>query len=122
MEGRGIVKKGELEELIRLYPLRGRMVEAITPTAEEYAKSHGLHGALVLAKKTVHELLPSMRALSIDLKQDPDKGGYPIVCFTITIKEPVAHVLELDDALQDALYDRIPTESLPYFSFAYRFE
>ena len=97
-------------------------MEVITPAAEEYARSHGLYGALVLAKKTVHELLPSMRALSIDLKQDPDEGGYPSIGFTITIKEPVAHVLELDDALQDALYDRIPTEYLPYFSFAYRFE
>jgi hypothetical protein len=98
------------------------MAETITPAATEYAKSHGLYGALVLAKKIVHELIPEMRALYVDLKRDPDEGGYPTLCFAITIKESVDHVLELDDALQDALYDRIPTEFLPYISFVYRFE
>jgi hypothetical protein len=122
MEGEGRVTRAELAELLGCHPRHGSVVEAITPAAAAYAKSHGLYGAVVLAKKVVHEVIPSMRALSVDLKQDPDEGGYPTICFTMTIKESVDHVLDLDDALQDALYDRIPAELLPYLSFSYHFE
>jgi len=58
----------------------------------------------------------------VDVKKDPDEGGYPTICFTITIQESVDRVLELDDALQDALYERIPADDRLYLSFAYQFE
>ena len=63
-----------------------------------------------------------MKALTVDKKMDPDDGGYSTICFTITIPESVDRALELDDALQDVLYDRLPSDALFYFTFTYRFE
>ena len=94
----------------------------ITPAAEKYAKHLGLYGALVLTKTLVHEQFSSMKALTVDVKEDPDEGGYSTICFAITIHESVDRVLELEDALYDMLYDRLPPDALFYFSFTYRFE
>jgi hypothetical protein len=94
----------------------------ITAAAENYAKHLGLYGALVLTKTLVHEQFSSMEALTVDVKEDPDEGGYATICFAITIQESVDRVLELEDALYDMLYDRLPPDALFYFSFTYRFE
>ncbi len=94
----------------------------VTPAAEKYARSLGLYGALVLTKGLVRETIPVMKALTVDKKMDPDDGGYSTICFTITIPESVDRALELDDALQDVLYDRLPSDALFYFTFTYRFE
>lgn len=105
-----------------LHPRARTIPETITPAAEKHARSLGLYGSLVLAKEIARETLPSMRALNVDVKEDPDEGGYPTICFAITTREPVDRVVELDDALQDALYNYIPAHHRPYLSFAYRFE
>lgn len=94
----------------------------ITPAAEKYAKHLGLFGALVITKTLVYEKFSSMKALTVDVKEDPDEGGYSTICFAITIHESVDRVLELEDAFYDMLYDRLPPDALFYFSFTYRFE
>lgn len=96
--------------------------ETITPAAEKYARALGLYGSLVVTKEIVRETLPSMGALHIDVKKDPDEGGHSTICFAVTIRESVDCVLELDDALQDALYDRVSAPARLYLSFTYQFE
>jgi len=96
--------------------------ETVAPDAEKYAKSLGLYGALMLTKTIVREIFPMMTALALDKKQDPDDEGYSTICFTITTSASVNRVMELDDALQDILYERTPVDALLYFSFTYRFE
>lgn len=94
----------------------------ITPNAEKFSKSLGLYGSLVRTTEIVHKILPTSKALNVDVKKDPDEGGYPTICFAITIAESVDRVLELDDALQDMLYDSLPTDHRPHLSFTYHFE
>lgn len=53
---------------------------------------------------------------------DPEEGGYPTICFVVTIGETVRQTLELDEALQDALYHHIPADHRMYLSFRYRCE
>jgi len=96
--------------------------DMIMPAAEEYAKSIGVYGALILTKEIVHETIPSLKALVIDVKEDPEDEGYTTVCFTITVHDSVEQVMKFDNALQDTLYERLPSQALPYFSFSYRFE
>ncbi len=94
----------------------------VTPNAAKYAKSLGLYGSLVRTTEIVHKVLPTSRSLNVDVKKDPEEGGYPTICFAITTAESVDHVLELDDALKDALYESIPGNDRLYLSFIYRFE
>lgn len=96
--------------------------ETITPAAEKHAKSLGMYGSIILTKKIVRETIPSMKALYIDLKLDPDEGGIPTICFAITFRESVDRAVELDDALQDTLFDQIPTDHRVHLSFAYHLE
>jgi hypothetical protein len=121
-EAEETVRQGEKSSPMRSPFPSGISVAEITPAAEKYAKHLGLYGALVLTKTLVHEQFSSMKALTVDVKEDPDEGGYSTICFAITIHETVDRVLELEDALYDMLYDRLPSDALFYFSFTYRFE
>ncbi|MFQ5853695.1 MAG: hypothetical protein ACE5JU_24315 [Candidatus Binatia bacterium] len=94
----------------------------ITPDATKHSKSLGLYGSLVRTTEIVHKALPSSKALNVDVKKDPEEGGHPTICFAITIAESVDRVLELDDALQDTLYDFLPPDHHPHLSFTYHFE
>ncbi len=96
--------------------------ETVTPLAEEYAKAKGLYGSLFVVKAIVNEIMPSAEALLVDLREDFDDLGYATVCFTVTTRESVDRALELDDALQDALIDRIPPHHRLHLSFNYKFE
>jgi len=96
--------------------------ETITPSAEEYAKSKGFYGSLFVTKAIVREIIPSMKALLVDLREDFDDGGYATVCFTVTIQESVDRALALDNLLQDAVIDRIPANHRLHISFNYQFE
>ena len=96
--------------------------ETITPLAEEYAKAKGFYGSLFVVKAIVNEIMPSTEALLVDLREDFDYLGYATVCFTVTTRESVDRALELDDALQDALIDRIPPHHRLHLSFNYKFE
>jgi hypothetical protein len=116
------VRQGEQSSSMRSPFPSGISATEITPAAEKYAKHLGLYGALVLTKTLVHEQFSSMKALTVDVNEDPDEGGYSTICFAITIHETVDRVLELEDALYDMLYDRLPPDALFYFSFTYRFE
>jgi hypothetical protein len=95
--------------------------EIITPAAEEYAKSLGVYGALILTKEVVHQIISSMRALAVDVKEDYEED-YATICFTIVVHDSVEQVMKFDDTLQETLYERLPAQALPYFSFSYRFE
>jgi hypothetical protein len=97
-------------------------LEIFARTAEEYAKSLGLYGTLVLTKGFVWAMMPSMRALYVDLVEDPDEGEYPTIRFTIMIPDPVEDVLQLDRSLQKVIYQHLPSRALMHFSFLYQFE
>ena len=96
--------------------------ETMTPTVEDYAKSRGLTASVGVARQLIRQKVPSLTALRIDLSVDPDDGGEPTVCFTITTAESVERVLDLDNGLQAALYESLPTDHLPYLSFFYDFD
>jgi len=96
--------------------------ETTTPAAEKYARSLGMYGSVILTKKIVRDTIPLMKALYVDLKADPDEGGFPTICFAITFRESVDRAVELDDALQDTLFDQIPTDHRVHLSFAYHLE
>lgn len=93
----------------------------VTPNAEKYSKSLGLYGALLRTTEIVHKVLPTSRALNVDMKTDPEEKGYTTICFSITTAESVESVLRLDDALKDELYDSIPADDRLYLSFIYNF-
>lgn len=100
--------------------LQTEMREVVSPAAEEYAKSLGAYGSLILTKKLIWETIPNLRHLSIDRQEDLDEGGYPVVRFTITTPDPVERVLEQDDQLQRAFCRRIPPRHQPYFAITYQ--
>jgi hypothetical protein len=114
--------QSEGRERAVLAPLQSSKTDIITPAAEQHAKFLGLYGVLILTKEIVHETIPSMMALVIDVKEDPEDEGYTTVCFTITVYDSVEQVMQLDNILQGTLYKRLPTQALPYFSFSYQFE
>jgi hypothetical protein len=97
-------------------------LERVAHAAEEYAKSLGLYGPLVLTRGIIWAMMPSIRALYADLVEDPDEGEYLTIRFTITIPNPVEDVLQLDRSLQRALYQHLPARALMHFSFMYQFE
>ncbi len=94
--------------------------EVVSLAAEEYARSLGAYGSLILTKKLVWETIPNLRHLSIDRQEDLDEGGYPVIRFTITTPDPVERVLEQDDQLQRAFCHRIPPRHQPYFAITYQ--
>ena len=96
--------------------------DIITPAAEEYAKSLGVYGALILTKEVMHNIISSMRALVVDVKEDHEEEDYATICFAVIVHDSVEQVMKFDDTLQDTLYERLPAQALPYFSFSYRFE
>ena len=95
--------------------------ETVTPAAENYAKSLEIYDSLLLTKRIVREIMPSIKALDVDLARDPEEDGYSTIRLTITTPEPVDRVLELNAALQGALFERLPAKPRIYLSFAYRF-
>ena len=99
----------------------GSVLESITPAAERHARALRLYGSFLLAKHIVRQTIPSLTGLYIDVSQDPDEGGYPTICFTLTVPEAVDRALELDDVLQEALYKHIPPQHRMYLAFNYRF-
>ena len=99
----------------------GVIPEVITPAAEEYAKAKGIYGSLALAREIVRETVPSIRALGVDLKSDSDEGGYPTICFSITTPQSVESAVRSYDALQDAMFERVPADHCMYLSFTYQF-
>lgn len=112
----------EIAQSILQQTYQGEVRETVTPRAEEYAKSLGAYGSLLLAKKLVSEKVPNLRRLTIEREDDPDEGGHPVIRFTITTPEPVERILELDDQLLDAFCREIPPRHQPYFVFTYQFE
>lgn len=97
--------------------------ETITPEVESYAKTTGVYGRLKVAKEAVHEVMPHLRGITIDLLKDPEtEDADPMICFRIAVNETVDQMLRLDSALQQLLYDRLPPKGRPHFSFIYDFE
>jgi hypothetical protein len=115
------LRQNERIESFSSNPAARRLSEAITPAAEKYARAHGLYGSLVLAREIVQQMVPSMKALHVDMNEDPDEGGYTTIRLTITTQETVERVLEADHTLQTALYERIPARALMYLAFMYQF-
>lgn len=98
------------------------MSELITPAAAEYAKAKGLGRSVRLAKAIVREIIPSISALTVDVEKDPDEGGYPTICFRITIRESVDSALKQYYTLQRKPFSRVPADDRVHLSFIYHFE
>jgi hypothetical protein len=58
----------------------------------------------------------------LTVEQDPEEDGYATIGLTISTPEPVERVVELNDALQRALFASIPAKARMYLSFACEFE
>ena len=93
----------------------------VFPRAVEYAKTIGAYGSIFLAVDAIKEVLPSSRVISVDAKDDPDEGGYKTICFSITVRENVEKLVELNRLLQSTLYERVPNDHLAYLAFTYKF-
>ena len=107
----------------RAFPMTQLEVREVTsPAAEEYARSLGAYGSLILARNLVWETFPVLGRLSIDRQEDLDEGGYPVIRFTITTPDPVERVLDLDDQLKNAFCRMTPPRHQPYFTSTYQFE
>jgi len=102
--------------------LQTEIREVTAPAAEEYAKSLGVYGSLILTKKLIWETIPHLRHLSIDREEDMEEGGYSVIRFTITTPDPVERVLDLDDQLQNAFCRMTPPRHQSHFSFTYQFD
>ena len=95
--------------------------EAVTPAAEKHARRLGLYGSVVLTKQRIHELMPSVKSVGIDLAVDPEDAGYATICFTITTADCVSRALECDDSLRDALIAHLPQDHYQHLTFKYQF-
>ena len=95
--------------------------DTITEAAEKFAKANGLYESLLHAKQIVRKMIPAIRALAVDVEEDPEEGGYTTICFQIETRQPVDRVLESDNALEDALIQEIPAKDRFFFSLKYRF-
>jgi hypothetical protein len=60
--------------------------------------------------------------LHMDVADDHDEGGYSTIRMTIRIHESVERIVELDNALRQVLYERLPARALFFFSVMYQFE
>lgn len=107
---------------LELPKFTSRPRDTVLPRAVEYAKTIGVYGSIFLAVDAIKEVLPSSRVISVDAKDDPDEGGYKIICFSITVRENVEKLVELNRLLQSTLYERVPNDHLAYLAFAYKFE
>ena len=96
--------------------------ETVTPAAEGFAKEKGMFESLIRAKGLVRKIMPSVRALSADLEEDPDEGGYPHIRLRITISGPVDQVLKSNNNLETALCSQIPAPHRTLLSYTYKFE
>ena len=96
--------------------------ETVTPAAVSFAQEQGLTESLMRAKELVRQAIPFLRALSVDLEEDPDEGGYPHLRFRITVAESVERVLELNDALERAFCAQIPAGQRMLLSYTYEFQ
>lgn len=116
----------ERKEKVESGSLGGRISdipERIELAAEKYARSVGLYGSLVLAKQIIREQLAScLSGISVDLREDPDDVDYATVCFVLQIRESAERMLELDQALQETMIEKIPARDLVHISILYRFE
>ena len=100
----------------------GAIPEVITPVAEEFAQAKGLSQAVALTREIVHQTVPAMSALNVDLAEDPEDEGLTTICFTITTRESVDDAVKSYYALQEALGKRIPIEDCLQISFSYKFD
>ena len=78
--------------------------ETVTPAAESFARENGMYESLIRAKGLVREIMPSVRALSADLQEDPDE------------------VLKSNNNLETALCSQIPAPHRMLLSYTYQFE
>ena len=98
------------------------MFDTITAAAENFAKTKGIYESLLHAKQIVRKMIPAIRALVVDVEEDPEEGGYTTICFQIETRQPVDRLLASDEALEDALIQEIPANDRCLFSFKYRFQ
>ncbi|MBI3697249.1 MAG: hypothetical protein HY238_20740 [Acidobacteria bacterium] len=98
------------------------ITEVITPAAEQFAQAKGLSQAVGLTREIVHQAVPAMSALNVDVAEDPEDEDLTTICFTITTRESVDDAVKSYYALQEALYQRMPVEERFQISFRYQFE
>jgi hypothetical protein len=123
LEETGIIVKQGKTSARNLGTICWISTETITFAAEQFAKSHRVYGALILAKDIVRKTMgSSMAALHIDRMDDPDEVDLATICFAITSRASVDATLERDNRLRETLTSKIPADSLLHFSFAYDFE
>ncbi len=94
--------------------------EVMAPDVEEYARHARIYVWLKVAKTTVYETLPSLRGMTLELLKDPEgEEADSSICFYLSVGESPERMLQLDETLQNALYDRLPAGIRHHFSFVY---
>jgi len=126
MSARTELEDTPLELAATLHAALGQSVwdarETLTQEAQSFSRTKGLVGSLVLARQLIQDLLPAMTPIRIALERDPEIAGYETLLFHIAIDEPAERLIELDDQLQDLIFDHIPPKHRRYFLFRYGLE
>jgi hypothetical protein len=71
----------------------GRETDNVTPAAEQFARTHGMVGALTIARGIVRRQVKRVLGLGIDVVVDPDDRQYETLLVTVSTDERVETLL-----------------------------
>lgn len=97
-------------------------VVKVSDEAERFARSRGLSESLVLMKTLIlRGERRVVRAVNVDLLSDADVTDRSVIGFSIRTNGTVADAIAFDQALQSAIYDKVPAEDQIHFAVRFDF-
>jgi hypothetical protein len=94
----------------------------VSGDAERFARAHGLWDSLADIEALILRSDPRVvLAVDVGLVSDPEIGDRFVIGFNIRTDKAVTDVLAFDEALQQATYDKVPTEHQARFAVRFDF-
>jgi hypothetical protein len=86
-----------------------------------FAAKHRLTASVAVATQTIKRVFPSL-SIEISLKSDSETGE-TVISFTAIppAGQDLAELSETNSRLHDEIFNSLPTKSLQFFSFGFRF-
>ncbi len=96
--------------------------DLVTPEARQFATAHRLLGSTNLARRFIQDLLPPATIVRIGVYHDPEIVGYETLSFNVSIDASAERLMELNERVQDQIFEKISPQHRRYFSFHYGLE
>lgn len=94
----------------------------VSDEAERFARSRGLSESLALMNALIlRGERRVVRAINVDVLSDADVRDRSVIGFRIRTNGTVADALAFDEALQRAIYDKVPAEHQIHFAVRFDF-